>query len=326
MASQLEERYDERIAGVLSCYDRVVVTGALRSVCYAEGTRFLFANAIRIFDSPEFASKLRDRVRQRAASLAAEAGIEIEQIAKNHIRKEIVVARVLKARLSGLARQDATHKNFVRPDSGKCLHYYFYRHRSRSGLSARAHLGAVPPAILLKRPQLAGATTDGRGHRFHHGRQRLRAHRRFFARAGTRDGFSPDRLHAVLDRYAVMCCPVLDVFGQTYHWSLMPVEYSTDLTFRSRATLGPLYEQLIRESVLSVKAEQIATFLGRQITPQLAQELGSQFSTRIEGTCIKHRFGQRLDQNVGQVRLRVAYRNHDQRRVLLQAPPQGGTS
>ena len=32
------------------------------------------------------------------------------------------------------------------------------------------------------------------------------------------DGFSPDRLHAVLDRYAAMCCPVLDVFGQTYHW------------------------------------------------------------------------------------------------------------
>jgi hypothetical protein len=42
--------------------------------------------------------------------------------------------------------------------------------------------------------------------------------------------------------------------------------------------------------VLSVKAEQIASFLGRQISPQLAQEIGSQFSTRIEGTCIKHRF------------------------------------
>jgi hypothetical protein len=55
--------------------------------------------------------------------------------------------------------------------------------------------------------------------------------------------------------------------------------------------LKPLYEQLARESVLSVKAEQIATFPGRQITPQLAQEIGSQFSTRIEGTCIKHRFG-----------------------------------
>src|SRR6202022_817540 len=78
---------------------------------------------------------------------------------------------------------------------------------------------------------------------------------------------------------------------QSYHWSLMQVEYATDLVFRSVGTLKPLYEQLARESVLSVKAEQVASFLGRQISPQLAQEIGSQFSTRIEGTCIKHRFG-----------------------------------
>jgi len=105
------------------------------------------------------------------------------------------------------------------------------------------------------------------------------------------DSLSPDRLHRTLDRYAAQCCPVTDVFGQSYHWSLMQVEYATDLAFRSTATLGPLYEQLVRQSVLSVKAEQIATFLGRQITLLLAQEIGSQFSTRIEGTCIKHRFG-----------------------------------
>ena len=120
------------------------------------------------------------------------------------------------------------------------------------------------------------------------------------------DRFSPDLLHHAnpclfasrprcgakwRDRYAAQCCPVLDVFAQPYHWSLMQVEYATDLVFRSATTLGPLYEQLARGSVLSVKAEQIATFLGRQITPQLAQQLGSRFSTRIEGTCIKHRFG-----------------------------------
>jgi hypothetical protein len=47
----LTERYDERIAGVLCCFDRVVVTGTLPGVCYAEGmTRFLYANKIRIFD------------------------------------------------------------------------------------------------------------------------------------------------------------------------------------------------------------------------------------------------------------------------------------
>ncbi len=102
---------------------------------------------------------------------------------------------------------------------------------------------------------------------------------------------SPDQLHRTLDRYARLYCPVSDVFGQSYHWSLMQVEYATDLAFRSTVTLGPLYEQLVRQSVLNVKAEQVATFLGRQITPSLAQEIGSQFATRIEGTCIRHRFG-----------------------------------
>ncbi len=47
------------------------------------------------------------------------------------------------------------------------------------------------------------------------------------------DSFKPDMLHTILDAYAQVCCPVLDVFGQTYHWSLMQVEYSTDLVFRS---------------------------------------------------------------------------------------------
>ena len=87
--SSLSERYEGRIAGVLSCYDRVVVTGTLPGICYAEGmTRFLYVNKIRIFDYPQFAATLRDRVRERAAALAAQAGVAIEHIAKSHIRKE----------------------------------------------------------------------------------------------------------------------------------------------------------------------------------------------------------------------------------------------
>jgi hypothetical protein len=71
----------------------------------------------------------------------------------------------------------------------------------------------------------------------------------------------------------------------------MQVEYSTDLVFRSQAMLAPLYDELARQAVLNVKAEHVATFLGHKIIPQLAQEIGSRFATRIEGTCIKHRFG-----------------------------------
>ena len=68
MASALVERYDDRIAGTLSCDDRVVITGTLPTVCYADGmTKFLRAHLVRIFDYTKFAEPPRDRVREPAA-------------------------------------------------------------------------------------------------------------------------------------------------------------------------------------------------------------------------------------------------------------------
>ena len=71
MRHLLTERYRERLAGVLSCYDRIIVTGTLPGACYVQGmTAFLSARQIRIFDYPRFAEPLRDRARERAAKLA----------------------------------------------------------------------------------------------------------------------------------------------------------------------------------------------------------------------------------------------------------------
>jgi hypothetical protein len=144
MGQLLTERYRERLAGVLSCYDRIIITGTLPEACYAGGMmRFLLARQIRIFDYPQFAAPLRDRIRERATVLAGAAGVAIEHIAKSHIRKEEVVAKVLAERgdhpglvhvISAMEGCDTyqpwhdkqTHKTFLRPDTGKCLHYYFY--------------------------------------------------------------------------------------------------------------------------------------------------------------------------------------------------------
>ena len=172
MSQSLTERYDDRLAGMLSCYDRLLITGTLPVECYAAGmTGYLNANGIRIFDYPDFAKTLRDRVRERAASLATEAGISIEHIAKLHIRKEDVVARVLARRgdqpglvhvisameacdrLQALARQaDAQDLHPAGQRQMPALLLLFPGRQIRTGLSARANLGAVPPAVLLQWP------------------------------------------------------------------------------------------------------------------------------------------------------------------------------
>ncbi len=106
------------------------------------------------------------------------------------------------------------------------------------------------------------------------------------------DAFSPDLLHKRLTYYANWLCPVAEVFGQTdWHWNLRQVEYSTDLMFKSREILVPLYDTLSRQAVLAADAPRVAGFLGKKVTPALAQEIGSRLTTRIEGRCIRLQMG-----------------------------------
>ncbi len=187
----------------------------------------------------------------------------------------------------------ASGKTYLRPDSGKCLHYYFYFIDEQLGLCYlrvptwcpfRLQFYCNGHSWLARKLAAAGIEFTLADNAFVQMADLERAQ-------ALADSLTADELHRRLDRYAERLCPVGEVFAQRYHWSLMQVEYSTDLMFRSEATLKPLYEQLSRQAVLAVKAEQVASFLGKKITAQLAQEIGSRFATRIEGTCIKHRFG-----------------------------------
>ena len=311
MDASLSERYQDRLAGVLSCYDRMVITGTIPEACYAQGmTSFLKARHIRVFDYPRFAEPLRDRIRENAERLAKAEGVEIEFLRKAHLRKEDVVAKVLERRgdhpglihiLSAMEacgsykpwHDKGSGQTFLKPDTGKCLHYYFY------------FLDEVLGLIYVRVPTWCPFRLQvyGNGHSWlarelsRKGIGATLADNAFLEieewdkAQAIADTFRPDQLHKILDHYAKRCCPILDVFGQRYHWSLMQVEYSTDLVFRSKETLAPLYEALSRQAVLAVKASQVSTFLGKKLDARIQAEIGSRFSTRIEGTCIKHHFG-----------------------------------
>ena len=141
----LTERYQSQIAGVLSCYDRIIVQGTLPKWCYAKGmTDYFYEHQIRIFDYPRWAEPLRDAIRENMERIAAENDIEIEFIrSKKKFRQEKRVKEVLEKRgeepglvciLSAMEpcgtykpwHDKKTHKTYLKPDDGKCLHYYVY--------------------------------------------------------------------------------------------------------------------------------------------------------------------------------------------------------
>ncbi|MCP4824070.1 MAG: MarR family transcriptional regulator, partial [Shimia sp.] len=105
------------------------------------------------------------------------------------------------------------------------------------------------------------------------------------------DGLQATIIHRHLDRWAQRFCPVLRHFRTAYHWSFMQVEYATDVVFRHQADLQPLYEAIVRAAVHVIRAENVATFLGRKLTRACQDEVGNDFSTRIQGTRIRHHMG-----------------------------------
>jgi len=140
---------------VLSCWDRVLIFGTLPGICFAGGmTSYRNERQVRIFDYPQFASPFRERLGENAERLAAEAGLEIEFLRQRNFRKQDRVKELLtrRGKHAGLVvvfsamepcstykpwHDKQTGRTFLKPDEGKCPHYYFYCGVSRNALQLR---------------------------------------------------------------------------------------------------------------------------------------------------------------------------------------------
>ena len=311
--SDLVDRYAAHIAGTLNCLDRVVITGTLPGICHAKGmTAWLKREGWRIFDYPQFAKPLRERIRDNAERLADEAGIEIEFVRKASTRKEDLVQAVLEQRgdhpglvhiLSAMEtcpsykpwHDKRTHQTYLKPATGKCLHYYFYFIDEQLGLCYLRVPTWCPFRLqfYFNGHNWLARQLDRRGIGYELLDNAFVQIDDFDKAQRIADRFPVKQLHRRLDRYAKRFCPVLKTFGGSYHWSLMQAEYASDIVFNDPSRLQPLYETLSRTAIHAVKPDHVATFLGRKLNGHFEGELGNHYHTRIEGTRIKHHMGKK---------------------------------
>jgi hypothetical protein len=300
------------IAGVLSCFDRMVITGTLVGVSFAEGmAKYLGLHNTRLFDYPRFAEGLRDKLVENAERMAKENGLQIEYIRSvKAFRKEDRIRALLDQRgdhpglvhiFSALEsctsfypwRDKATGKTSLRRKDGKCLHYYFYFIDPVFGLCFLRVPTWAPFRLefyynahnwLARRLRQEGIAFEQLDNSFISIADWSRAQ-------ALADAFPVQLLHHTLDRLALHYCPVAAQFESSFHWSVMQCEYATDIVFHRQADLHPIYETLVRTAVHAVRADNVATFLGRKLTAGYLDQLGNDFQTRIQGARIKHYMG-----------------------------------
>jgi hypothetical protein len=311
MDELLSERYCKELDGVLSCLDRVVVTGNIQPFCYAQGmTHYLYQQEIRIFDYTKFAEPLRERIRENAEALAEANGVKIEFIRKKDFRKENRIQQKLKRRgdQPGLVHifgcmescssyrpwhDKVTGKTYLKSDRSKCMTYYFYFMDERLGLCYLRVPTWCPFRLqfyfnghnwLANKLKERGIAYQMLDNAFIHIADYAAANQ-------LANEFDMEILHLRLDEFAQQYCPVVTDLKLNYHWSIMQTEYATDLVFKNRDALQAFYPHLLETLTHAVKPADIATFLGRKLNGNYQGEMGNRFNKRWLGTRIKHQMG-----------------------------------
>ena len=308
----LTEKYADKINGTITCYDRIIIQGVIPNWSYPEGmTRYFYSKEMKIFEYSKFCQPLTEKVRENAERIAKEHGIEIEFIRKAHsFRKDDRIQEIIKEKeiTEGLVHifsamescntykpwhDKETGRTFFKFDISKCLHYYFYFIDREYGLCYLRVPTWCPFRLqfYMNGHNLLASKLEKKEIEYELLDNAFINISDVEAAQKLSDRVNPENLHKVLDVFAKRYCPVASELEMSYAWTIMQIECATDVMFKKQEYLQPIYDEIIKTAIHTVRPDNIATFLGQRITYNCKKEAGNNFNQRILGTRIKHHMG-----------------------------------
>ena len=308
---KLTEKHASKISGVLSCFDRIVLTGTIPGICYPQGmTGYLYGNCIRIFDYLKLSKIWSEDIKVKAKAIAKRNKLTIEYLKTKGIRKEAKIKKIIKERgdepglvhiFSALESctcykpwyNQKTRKSYLIPEKSKCLHYYFYIIDKTLGL-CYIRVPTWAPFRLqfyFNGHNLLANEMKKKGIKFTQVQNAFTYISDYDKANELANKIDTKSIQNILDKYARLVCPVVSEFGGYFYWSIMQAEWATDIIFKNKNELKPIYDNICETASVAVKAENIATFLGRKLHGNYQGEMGNNLNTRIEGKRIRHTMG-----------------------------------
>lgn len=315
MKNDFLAKYSNDIQGVISCYDRIVIRGTIRKISYPQGmNNHLYEKGIKLKDITEYTNPLRLELRDHVALIAESAEIEIKHIGNSKkIRKETYVKEQIKAgkiteglvcilsAMESCNSYEPSYKNNIpclRRKKSWCLHYYFYFIDPDYGLCYMRVPTWCPFALQFYCNAHNWLAVQMKKHKIDF-KQKDNAFT-YIAdiekAQSLSDKLDMQELHNKLDNYAELYCPVASQIGsEGYRWTIRQIEYATDVMFKNKQSLTPLYDELMKTIMHTVRPDDVARFLGRkEVHSNNKQDLMTSCKTmpRQEMRRIKHQMGE----------------------------------
>jgi|CXWL01.1.fsa_nt_gi hypothetical protein len=300
-------KHQDKITGMISCFDRLLLKGYL-PISHPDGMEaFLRRKGVLLKEFKAFASNCSESLKRSADEKARKAG-RLFQYLNSPIRKEEKAREI--AERDGITEGlvcifsivEACQSFKLKYGEGcprltsstpRCLCLYFYFIDREFGLM---HLRLQTWFPFTVQIYLNGHDWLARK-MSQHGIGYQQVENAFIriddCRRAQRfaDHFVNKKFPRILEAMARKANPLLKdlLHGMEHYWVIDQAEYATDILFKDRAALKDLYPQLLRHATVCFSAEDVLTFLGRKLNGNFQGEVMNSFKKRWPGARVKHR-------------------------------------
>lgn len=307
------EKYQDRVIGVLSGFDRILFRGGLRQLLYPGGLlAWLSAHSILLKNFGTFASMISNHVTNHAKQFATARGRPFEYIPSPQTSKEAiaekicardgvseglvcVLACVEPCSTFEIRRNRATKRLELASALRKCMHLYYYFMDREFGMMHVRLQTWLPMTMqvcingreyLARQMDAAGIGYERRDNCFTRIDDLPAAQRLLDRLEGRKWAKFFNALARAVNPWMAADSPYQ---FKSYYWTMRQGEYATDIMFRDAKSLAEVYPHLTRHALDCFGSREVMRFLGRRTNSRFSGESTTHRVERIEGVCIKHR-------------------------------------
>lgn len=309
---QFMSKHGERVIGVLSGWDRVVLRGTYRILCSTSGMMYYLSQislllrdftehaktmtAMLIDASYEESRRLDRPTLYLSSSKEGKEKRALEFLCESPVDSGLVcvLSCVEPCVTYEIHRNREIKKLELKRKLGKCLHLYHYFLDPYFGwMSARIQTWyPFSVQICLNGREWLARKMDKVGLKYERYDNCFPWIEDFPKAQRLMDGLLrlnwPRSLGRIGKQLNPAASKMFASFPVNYYWSGYQTEWATDIAFRSQQDLESIYPQLAWGAITSFSSHDVMRFLGRPYNKRFSGEVVSTFKHRPEGICVKH--------------------------------------
>jgi hypothetical protein len=311
-------RYQEKIAGSLSGFDRLVFRGSLRTIAYLEGMgRYLQRSGVLLKDFGQHVERVTGQLKKAALAEAQREHRPIEYLTSSQVSKEDLARSIADrdgvesglictfkcvepCRTFDIHRNAEDRKLELVSRQRKCLFLYNYRIHPLFGfMSARIQTWfPFPIQICINGREWLGRQMDRAGIDYVAAGncfpwvERLDEAQQLLDEQLRTDW--PSVLGGIADELNPIHSEIFQSHPVPYYWTTYQSEWATDVIFHHAADLTRLYPRLLHHGIKCLGSSDVMRYLGKRVRldgrvqNKFVGEIVTTLNERQEGIRIKH--------------------------------------